>query len=97
VILIGQSVKRILWSSASKRSSRGWGVGWGVGAVSILTILWDLSRAPLKEEANAPSPRLNQLDGPGVGHVPGGLPVNLDDLVPDLMTDDQIRGDGNIG
>lgn len=50
----------------------------------ILTVLWDLPRAPLQEETDTPAPRLDQLDGSAVGHVPGALSVDLNDLVPNL-------------
>lgn len=52
--------------------------------LQILTVLWDLPCAPLQEETDTPAPRLDQLDGSAVGHVPGALSVDLDDLVPDL-------------
>ena len=52
--------------------------------VSVLTVLRDLPCAPLEEETNTPASGLDQLDGPGVGHVPGALSVYLDDLVPNL-------------
>lgn len=50
----------------------------------MLTVLGDLPCSPLQEETNAPASGLDQLDGSGVGHVPGALSVDLDDLVPDL-------------
>lgn len=52
--------------------------------VLVLTVLWDLPRTPLQEKTHAPASRLDQLDGPGVGHVPGGLSIDLDYLVPNL-------------
>lgn len=49
-----------------------------------LTVLWDLPRAPFQEETDTPASGFDELDGSGVGHVPRGFPVDLDDLVPDL-------------
>lgn len=49
-----------------------------------LTVLWDLPRAPLQQQADTPTSRLDQLDGPGVGHVPCALAIDLDNLVSDL-------------
>lgn len=60
-------------------------VFWGEGASPVL---WHLSRAPLQEQAYPPAPRLDQLDGPPVAHVPGALAVYLDDLVSDLHQGD---------
>lgn len=54
------------------------------GRVPTLTVLRHLPRAPLQQQTDAPAPGLDQLDGSGVGHVPRALPVDLDDLVPDL-------------
>lgn len=54
------------------------------GRVPTLTVLRHLPRAPLQQQPDAPAPGLDQLDGSGVGHVPRALPVDLDDLVPDL-------------
>lgn len=54
------------------------------GRVPTLTVLRHLPRAPLQQQTDTPAPGLDQLDGPGVGHVPRALPVDLDDLVPDL-------------
>lgn len=51
---------------------------------SILTVLWDLPCAPLQEETDTPASRLDQLDGSAVGHVPCALPIDLNDLVPNL-------------
>lgn len=51
---------------------------------SVLTVLWHLACAPLQEKTDTPASRLDQLDGSGVGHVPGALSVDLNDLVPDL-------------
>lgn len=48
------------------------------------TMIRDLPRAPLQQKPHPATPSPNQLDGSGVGHVTCALPVNLDDLVPDL-------------
>lgn len=53
-------------------------------AVKLLTVLWDLPCAPFKEQTNTPASRLDQLNGPGVGHVPGCFSIDLNDLVPYL-------------
>lgn len=49
-----------------------------------LTVLRHLACSPLQQQADPPAARLDQLDGPSVGHVSRALAVDLDDLVADL-------------
>lgn len=60
----------------------------------VLTVLWDLARAALQQQTDTPTSGLDQLDGPGVGHVPRALAVDLNDLVPDLETQEEGDGEG---
>lgn len=50
----------------------------------ILTIIWDLPCSPLQQQTHSSPSRLDQLDGPGVGHVPRCLAIDLNDLVSNL-------------
>lgn len=48
------------------------------------TVFWHLSGSPLQQQPDPPAPRLDELDGAGVSHVPSAVPVNLYDLIPYL-------------
>lgn len=61
---------------------------------SIPTVLWDLPGAPLQEETDTPAPGLDELDGSGVGHVPGALSIDLDDLVANLDVRERYKREG---
>lgn len=56
---------------------------WG-GEGETLTVLRHLARSSLQQQADPPAARLDQLDGPSVGHVSRALAVDLDDLVAHL-------------
>lgn len=72
-------------TSGRLKQWRGGGGGWGGDFEGrTLTVLRHLARSPLQQQADPPAARLDQLDGPSVGHVSRALAVDLDDLVADL-------------
>lgn len=48
------------------------------------TIFWHLSGASLQQQPDPPASRLYELNGTGMSHVPGAVPINLYDLIPHL-------------